>query len=77
MFILIKDNVERIVLDECAKDSLIKDGFKEVEIKNKSELNKHTLEQLKAIAEEKGLEFDPKIKKVDLIALLESTEDEE
>lgn len=75
MYLLIKDNVERIVLDECARDNLIKDGYKEV--KKEPELNKLTVDQLKAIAVEKGLEFDPKIKKTEIIVLIESVEDGE
>lgn len=76
MFTLIKDNVERIVLDESARDSLIKEGFKDVEIKIKSESNKLTLEQLKILAIEKGIEFDDKIKKADLVVLIEAKEKE-
>ena len=75
MYLLIKDNVERIVLDEYARDRLINDGYKE--IKKESELNKLTVEQLKMIAAEKDLKFDEKIKKADLIILIESVRDGE
>lgn len=51
------------------KDSEIK----EKEIKNNDvDLNKLTLDQLKSLAEEKGIEFTPKIKKDDLIFLIEN-----
>lgn len=36
-----------------------------------------TVDQLKALAVGKGLEFDPKIKKAELIVLIESVEDGE
>jgi len=77
MFTLIKDNVERIVSDECARDIFIKEGFNVLEIKKESKLNKLTVEQLQSLATEKGLEFDAKTKKADLIALIESVEDGE
>lgn len=72
MYLLIKDNVERIVFDECARDSLIKEGYNEV--KKESELSRLTVVQLKELAIEKGFEFDPKINKADLIALIEDGE---
>lgn len=33
-------------------------------------LDEHTVKELKEIADNKGIEYDPKIKKADLIALL-------
>lgn len=47
--------------------------FKDTKIKNNDvDLNKLTLDQLKSLAEEKGIEFAPKIKKYDLIFLIEN-----
>lgn len=52
--------------------------FKDTEIKEKEvknnyvDLNKLTLDQLKSLAEEKGIEFTPKIKKDALIVLIEN-----
>lgn len=47
--------------------------IKEREFKNNDvDLNKLTLDQLKSLAEEKGIEFVPKIKKDDLIFLIEN-----
>ena len=47
--------------------------IKEKEFKNNDlDLNKLTLDQLKSLAEEKGIEFDHKIKKDDLIFLIEN-----
>lgn len=74
MFILIRDNIERIVNDTCIRDKLIKDGYRVIEDKKDSELSKLTVEQLKELAIEKGLEFDTKIKKANLIELIESVE---
>lgn len=57
--------------------------FKDTEIKDKEvktndvDLNKLTLEQLKSLAEEKGIEFNSKIKKDDLIFLIENDIDDE
>lgn len=42
----------------------------------KNSLNKLTVEQLKELVTEKGIEFDSKIKKADLIELLETAEGE-
>lgn len=47
--------------------------IKEREFKNNDvDLNKLTLDQLKSLAEEKRIEFVPKIKKDDLIFLIEN-----
>ncbi len=47
--------------------------FEVKEVKNADvSLNKLTLEQLKSLAEEKGIEFTPKIKKDDLIILIKN-----
>lgn len=57
--------------------------FKDTEIKDKEvrtndiDLNKLTLEQLKSLAEGKGIEFSSKIKKDDLIFLIENDIDDE
>lgn len=57
--------------------------MKEKEVKTEDiDLNKLTLDQLKSLAEERGIEFNSKTKKDDLIFLIENeieagTEDEE
>lgn len=62
--------------------------FKDTKMKEKEaktediDLNKLTLDQLKSLAEEKGIEFNSKTKKDELIFLIENeieadTEDEE
>lgn len=62
--------------------------FKDTKMKGKEaktediDLNKLTLDQLKSLAEEKGIEFNSKTKKDELIFLIENeievdTEDEE
>ena len=62
--------------------------FKDTKMKGKEaktediDLNKLTLDQLKSLAEERGIEFNSKTKKDDLIFLIENeieagTEDEE
>lgn len=61
------------------KDTKIKEN--EVKADN-VDLNKLTLDQLKSLAEERGIEFNSKTKKDDLIFLIENeieagTEDEE
>lgn len=75
---LIKDNVEKVVIDQSYKEKLLKNGWKECTIDNEQsdnkELNKLKLEQLKELATEKGIDFDAKIKKEDLINLLENAE---
>ena len=52
--------------------------IKEKELKNTNvDLNKLTLDQLKSLAEEKGIEVAPKIKKDDLIFLIENEIEDE
>ena len=70
---LIKDNVERVYTDEALKEQLTKDGWKEVGEKDIDFISL-TVEQLKLLADEKKIEYDSKIKKEDLIKLLEGTE---
>lgn len=52
--------------------------IKEKELKNTDvDLNKLTLDQLKSLAEKKGIEVAPKIKKDDLIFLIENEIEDE
>lgn len=81
MFKLRYLNVERIVESEHDRDRLIKEGYKLVveekedssrEVSN--ELDSLTVEQLKEIATSKGIEFNSKIKKNELIEMIEERE---
>lgn len=81
MFKLRYLNVERIVESEYDRDRLIKEGYKLVveekedssrEVSN--ELDSLTVEQLKEIATSKGIEFNSKIKKNELIEMIEERE---
>lgn len=65
-----KNNVEKVFEDVAFKEGLLSDGWEEVEEK---EIDFHslTVEQLKSLAAERDLEYDSKIKKEDLIKLLE------
>lgn len=67
---LVKNNVERVFADDALKDGLLKDGWKEIKKEN-LDLNSLTVEQLKSLADEKEIEYDSKVKKDDLIKLLE------
>ena len=81
MFKLRYLNVGRIVESEYDRDRLIKEGYKLVveekedssrEVSN--ELDSLTVEQLKEIATSKGIEFNSKIKKNELIEMIEERE---
>jgi len=63
------NNIERVV-DDTAKDKYLEDGWKEV----KADLKTLKLDELKAIATEKVIQFDTGIKKEDLLKLLEGAE---
>ena len=65
-----KDNVEKVVVDEDYKDRLVKDGWKEL-VDNNVNLNDLTTEQLKELAAEKGIEVPSKVKKDEIIKMLE------
>lgn len=74
-----KDNVEKIVVDEDYKKKLVNDGWKELvdNIKGEdvvNELNLLTIEQLKEVAIEKGIEIPSKAKKDEIITMLEDAE---
>lgn len=77
--ILKKWNIEIIVPDESEHtyNQLINEGYKIVEAKppqttdNNKDLKILTVDQLKLLADEKKIEYDSKIKKEDLIKLLE------
>lgn len=65
-----KDNVEKVVIDEDYKDRLVKDGWKEL-VGNNANLNDLTIEQIKELAAEKGVEIPSKAKKDEIIKILE------
>ncbi|GEM_PF-4803078 len=74
-----KDNVEKIVVDEDYKQRLVNDGWKELidNVKGEdvvNELNLLTIEQLKELAIEKGIEIPSKAKKDEIIIMLEDAE---
>lgn len=74
-----KDNVEKVVVDEDYKQRLVNDGWKELvdNIKGEdvvNELNLLTIEQLKEVAIEKGIEIPSKAKKDEIITMLEDAE---
>jgi len=64
-----KNNVERVV-DDTAKDKYLTDGWKEVKV----DLKTFKIEDLKALATEKNIQFDTGIKKEDLLKLIEGAE---
>lgn len=66
-----KDNVEKVVVDEDYKQRLVNDGWKELVV---NELNLLTIEQLKEVAIEKGIEIPSKAKKDEIITMLEDAE---
>lgn len=74
MFKLRYLNVERIVESEYDRDKLIQEGYKLVSEEDTNELSKLTLDQLKEIAASKGIEFNSKIKKNELIEMIEEGE---
>ncbi|EPY2274504.1 Rho termination factor N-terminal domain-containing protein [Clostridium sporogenes] len=79
MYRLIRDNVERAVNDEYIRDKLIKQGYKLIEeTQNVQEdlkkLNDLTIEELRELAKGKGIEGISKLKKDELIEVLEGSE---
>ncbi|MBE6056799.1 Rho termination factor N-terminal domain-containing protein [Clostridium sp.] len=79
MYRLIRDNVEHVVNDEYIRDKLIKQGYKLIEeTQNVQEdlkkLNELTIEELKELAKGKGIEGISKLKKDELIEVLEGSE---
>ena len=67
LFILKKDNVERIVLTEGDKNKLISLGFTEI----KPNYEEMTNKELKALLDDKGVEYAERATKAQLIELLE------
>lgn len=80
MFKLRYLNIERVVETEYDRDRLIKEGYKLVEGKEdiskevSDKLDGLTVDQLKEIAAAKGIEFNSKIKKNELIEMIEERE---
>lgn len=74
-----KDNVEKMVVDEDYKEKLVKEGWEELVDNTKgedvfNELNLLTIEQLKELAIEKGIDIPSKAKKDEIIAIIEDAE---
>ncbi|KAB1437566.1 hypothetical protein [Candidatus Galacturonibacter soehngenii] len=65
-----KENIEREV-PEASKNRYLSDDWKEVAAASLSSMK---LQELKALATEKGIEFDTNIKKEELLKLLEGAE---
>lgn len=79
MFKLEYLNVERVVESEHARDTLINKGYKLVEDEKQpsdselyecTDLSKLTVDQLKELANDRGMKYDSKILKADLTELL-------
>lgn len=69
-------NVIKVTNEEDMRDRLIAQGFRLIENKeeiDKEYLNKLTVEKLREIAKEKGLEGYSKLSKEDLIKLLKES----
>lgn len=68
-----KNNVEKLFEDGAFKEGLLNDGWEEVK-EDLMDLKSMTVDQLKSLADEREIEYDSKIKKDDLIKLLEDAE---
>lgn len=68
-----KNNVEKVFEDDAFKEGLLNDGWEEVK-EDLMDLKSMTVDQLKSLADEREIEYDSKIKKDDLIKLLEDAE---
>ncbi|PBE72846.1 Rho termination factor N-terminal domain-containing protein [Clostridioides difficile] len=72
MYRLIRDNIEKIVNDTSEKEKLIYDGFKLLEDKKNINIENLSIEELKNLAKENGIEGYSKLKKDELIEKLDS-----
>ncbi|MDI7818510.1 Rho termination factor N-terminal domain-containing protein [Clostridioides difficile] len=70
MYRLIRDNIEKIVNDTSEKEKLMYDGFKLLEDKKNIDIENLTLEELRNLAKEKGIDSYTKLKKDELIEKL-------
>lgn len=68
---LIRDNVEIVVEDGKDISGLLKEGYKELKTEDTQDLNELTVDRLKGLAKEKDIEGISRMKKEELIEVLE------
>lgn len=66
-----KDNVQRVVESEVMIEQMTRDGWVEVDENQEKSLEEMSIKELKTVATEKGIEFNAKTKKEELLALLQ------
>lgn len=75
MFRLKRLNVERVTNDEAVRDKLIKDGYELVVSEGQdNDLDALTVDKLKELAKEKGIEGLDKMRKAELIQAIRDGE---
>lgn len=73
--ILQKENVQRIVESEVVANRMLEEGWEEIVVESVIKaIDEIGVKELKELATSRGIEFDSKIKKEELIKLLEGEE---
>lgn len=73
--ILQKENVQRIVESEVIANRMLEEGWEEITVESVVKaIEEMSAKELKELATSRGIEFDSKIKKEELIKLLEGEE---